>query len=273
MADPAACRVLLLVAHPDDAEVSAGGLVVRHCRGGSSVRIVSVTDGRSGHHAIAPERLVDVRRGEARAAGERVGAECETWDFPDGSLQPTLEVRSAIIREIRQFAPDLVLTHRTNDYHPDHRAVGIAVQDASYMVTVPHVCPETPALRHDPVVATMCDLFTRPAPLKPDVVLDVTAEFDVAVQMAACHASQFFEWLPYHDGLLETVPNSPNERFEWLMEWMRKVHHARRLHFQSSLGERKIKLGDSAAIEVYEISEYARQADGERLQSLFPGML
>ena len=118
------CRVLVLGAHPDDAEVSAGGLVVRHCLAGSSVRIISVTDGRSGHHEIPPESLVDVRRQEARAAGQRVGAEYETWDFPDGALQPTLEVRSAIIREIRSFAPDLVLTHRTNDYHPDHRYTG-----------------------------------------------------------------------------------------------------------------------------------------------------
>ncbi len=273
MAEPTACRVLLLVAHPDDAEVSAGGLVVRHCRGGSCVRIVSVTDGRSGHHTHPADRLVDIRRAEARAAGERVGAECETWDFPDGSLLPTLDVRNAIIKEIRNFVPDLVLTHRANDYHPDHRAVGVAVQDASYMVTVPHVCPDTPALRHDPVVAYMCDLFSRPAPLKPDVVLDVTQEFDVAVQMAACHVSQFFEWLPYHDGILDTVPNTAGERFEWLMEWLRKVHHARMAHFHQSLVERKLELNESSAIEVYEISEYARQVDADRLRSLFPGML
>lgn len=268
-----ACRVLILGAHPDDAEVSAGGLVVRHCQAGSIVRIISVTDGRSGHHEIPPERLVEVRRQEARAAGQRVGAEYETWDFPDGTLQPSLEVRSAIIREIRGFAPDLVLTHRTNDYHPDHRAVGQAVQDASYMITVPHLCPEIPALRSDPVVATMCDLFTRPNKLRPDVVLDVRHELDLAVQMAACHASQFFEWLPYHDGILDTVPASKNERFEWLVTWMRQLHHQRLLHFQEALVERRLKLSNDLAIEAYEISEYAGNATPEKLQWLFPGML
>lgn len=273
MVDSSACRVLVLVAHPDDAEVGAGGFIVRHCRAGSRMRIASVTDGRGGHHAMEPDRLVEVRRAEARAAGERVGAEYETWHFHDGSLEPTLEVRHAIIRAIRGFAPDLVLTHRTNDYHPDHRAVGIAVQDASYLVTVPHVCPDTPALKRDPVVASMCDLFTRPNPLRPDVILDVTAELDVAVQMAACHASQFFEWLPYHDGVLDSVPTSADERFEWLMEWMRGLHHARRIHFQEELVRRKLPLDDASAIEVFELSEYAGRADADHLRSLFPGML
>lgn len=267
------CRVLVLGAHPDDAEVSAGGLVVRHCQAGSIVRIISVTDGRSGHHEIPPERLVEIRRQEARAAGQRVGAEYETWDFHDGSLQPTLEVRSAIIREIRNFAPDLVLTHRTNDYHPDHRAVGQAVQDASYMITVPHICPDTAALRSDPIVATMCDLFTRPNMLRPDVVLDVSAELDLAVQMAACHASQFFEWLPYHDGILESVPENKNERFEWLVGRLRQFHRARLLHFQEALVAHRMQLTHELAVEVYEISEYAGQARPEKLQWLFPGML
>jgi LmbE family N-acetylglucosaminyl deacetylase len=265
-------RVLVLGAHPDDAEVFAGGLVVRHCRRGTRVRIVSVTDGRCGHHEIPPDELIHVRRREALAAGERVGAEYEVWDFADGSLQPTLAVRSAIIQEIRTFAPDLVLTHRPNDYHPDHRAVGAAVQDASYLVTVPHVCPETPVLRKDPVVAYMCDLFTRPNPMRPDIVLDVTPEFDLVVQMAACHASQFFEWLPYHDGILDQVPSSPNERFEWLCDWFRGLHQQRINHFEQALVARKQPL-DEQALEVYEISEYAGQTDRERLAQLFPGAI
>jgi N-acetylglucosamine malate deacetylase 1 len=266
-------RVLILGAHPDDAEVSAGGLVVRHCHRGSEVRIISVTDGRSGHHQLAADELVRVRRQEARQAGERVGAEYHVWDFPDGALEPNLVVRSAIIREIRQFAPDLVLTHRPHDYHPDHRAVGIAVQDASYMVTVPHVCPETPALTKDPVVAYMGDLFTRPNPLRPDVLLDITEEFDLVVQMAACHASQFFEWLPYHDGLLEQVPRGVEARHEWLSEWLRGRCQLRREHFEAAIVERGGKLEEQMLIEVYEISEYARQLDAERLQILFPGSM
>lgn len=271
--DDPAIRVLVLGAHPDDAEVSAGGLIVRHCRLGSGVRIISVTDGRSGHHQIPPDELVRVRREEARQAGERVGADYEIWHFPDGQLEPTLAVRAAIIREIRQFAPDLVLTHRPNDYHPDHRAVGGAVQDASYMVTVPHICPETPALLRDPVVAYMGDLFTRPNPLRPDVLLNTSQEFDLAVQMAACHASQFFQWLPYHDGLLDQVPTETAKRHVWLAEWFRELHRRRREHFQSAIVARGKKLDEQTLIEAYEVSEYASQPDDKRLAMLFPGML
>ena len=267
------CKVLVIGAHPDDAEVFAGGLVVRHCQQHSVVRIVSVTDGRSGHHEIPPEALVPIRREEARQAGESVGAEYLTWDFPDGTLQPTLEVRSAIIREIRTFAPDLVMTHRPNDYHPDHRAVGTAVQDASYLVTVPHVCPETPALRSDPVVGFMCDLFTRPNRLRADAILDVAAELDGLTSMAACHKSQFFEWLAYHDGELDSLPESDADRWTWLANHFRRLYSQRLQHFQPELQAQGISWTDSQLLEVYEISEYATRLSPQQRQRLFPGAL
>lgn len=266
-------RVLVFGAHPDDAEVYAGGLLVRHCRLGAMVRIVSVTDGRSGHFCTPPEELVVRRRAEARRAGELIGADYRTWDFPDGSLQPDLSVRSAIIQEMRSFQPDLVLTHRPNDYHPDHRSVGQAVQDASYMVTVPYVCPEQPALRRDPVVAYMCDMFTRPNVLRADVVLDIQAEFDALTEMAACHESQFFEWLPYHDGKLAEVPQSPRDRLEMFRAWMRELMQRRCQHFQQAVQKLANEGHRPNLIEVFEVSEYAAQLDHHSRPRLFPGHL
>lgn len=263
-------RVLVFGAHPDDAEIFAGGLLTRHCHLGSEVKIVSVTDGRSGHHLTEPDRLVEIRREEARVAGERIGAEYVTWDFPDGSLLPSIEVRHEIIREIRRFKPDLLLTHRPYDYHPDHRAVGTAVQDASYLVTVPHICKDVSELKKDPVVAYMTDHFSRPCKLRADVVLDVTAEFDEMVQMTACHVSQVFEWLPYHDGLLP--PTDPKERFEWLAGWLNGLHAKRIQHFSAELVAHGIPLDQQRKIEIYEVSEYAGHADLVQLQLLFPMM-
>lgn len=266
------CRVLLLGAHPDDAEIFAGGLLVRHRARGSVVRMISVTDGRSGHHQTPPHELVLIRREEARKSGAIIGAAYLTWDFPDGSLLPDLNLRSAIIREIRAFKPDLVLTHRPNDYHPDHRAVGQALQDASYMVTVPHVCPEVPALRYDPVVAYMSDLFTRPNKLRPDVILDIDAEFNTVVKMAACHQSQFFEWLPYHDSRAHEVPADAASRLEWLRGWLVEFIGRRRSHFDTTV----ITLPNSKdlnLIEAYEISEYAGQLASAAKDKLFPSSL
>lgn len=263
------CRVLVLGAHPDDAEIHAGGLLARHAAHGAAIRVVSVTDGRSGHHEIPPEDLVTIRREEARAAGQLIGADSATWDFPDGGLVADLALRAAMIREIRSFRPDLVLTHRLWDYHPDHRAVAQAVQDACYLVTVPHIAADVPALDRDPVVAFMVDLFTRPQRLEPHALLDVTGEIDAVVRMLACHASQVFQWLPYHDGILSTLPDSEAERTEWLRRWYLKICERRRSHFAQELQARG--LSSAQAVEAYEISEYARPLDSQERERLFPG--
>jgi LmbE family N-acetylglucosaminyl deacetylase len=266
-------RLLVLGAHPDDAEFHAGGLIAAYCRAAYPVRIVSVTNGCSGHHFRQPRDLVNVRRQEAAAVSALIGAEYEVWDFPDGSLEATLEVRSQIIRSIRTFQPDLVLTHRTNDYHPDHRAVGQAVQDASYLITVPPVVPDVPALRKDPVVALMTDFFTRPAPLRPDVVLDVSDFFLTIVEMLHCHRSQVYEWLPYNRNRDEAVPEGDEEKKAWLSRWFGERSRAVADRFRDSLCAR---YGDKRGAriefaEVYEISEYATPLDDKDRDRLFGG--
>jgi N-acetylglucosamine malate deacetylase 1 len=161
-------RLLILGAHPDDAEYHSGGLASIYRELGHVVKMVFLTNGAAGHHAKPPEELAEIRRREAEAAAGVIGAAYDVWEYPDGQLQATLQLRHRIIREIRTFGPDLVLTHRTNDYHPDHRAAGQAVQDASFLVRVPLVVPETPVLQYDPVVSFMADLFTKPNPLAAD---------------------------------------------------------------------------------------------------------
>jgi len=263
-------RLLVLGAHPDDAEFHAGGLISQYCRAGHVVKLVSVTNGGAGHHQRSSDELVKLRRQEARAAGELVGAEYVTWDHPDGSLLPSLEVREQVIREIRTFAPDLVLTHRTNDYHPDHRAVGQVVQDASYMVTVPLVCPETPILERDPIVAYMNDHFTRPCSLRPDVIVDITNEIDNVVQMLACHVSQVFEFLPYNRSIPGPVPDGSRERLAWLKSWYGSRVAERNARFAEAVTQWQQLHGYTpASIEVYEISEYASQLTDARKQALF----
>lgn len=265
-------RLLILGAHPDDAEFHAGGLACEWRRAGFTVKFVSATDGSAGHHAMSGPPLAARRRKEAEAAAAIIGATAEVWDYPDGSLMPTLDVRWRVVREIRTFRPDLVLTHRTNDYHPDHRAIGQAVQDASYMVTVPAVAPEAPGLRRDPVVAYLPDRFTRPAPLAGDLVLDVGVHVEAIVRMLACHESQVFEWLPWHDDLLEQVPADAAGRHAWLRQWYveRLAPQADRYRQEliATYGpERGARIQFA---EVYEIGEYASPLDAPARQRLFP---
>ncbi|MBW3599194.1 MAG: PIG-L family deacetylase, partial [Planctomycetes bacterium] len=259
-----------LGAHPDDAEFQAGGLAAKYRQAGHVVKLVSVTYGAAGHYQTFGPPLAAGRKQEAAAAGRVIGAEYVTWDFPDGSLVPSLEVRLQIIREIRSFQPDLVLTHRPCDYHPDHRAVGAAVQDASYLVTVPAVAPETPALRRDPVVAYMPDLFTRPSPLRPDVLIDFSEHLETVVQMLACHRSQVFEWLPYNKGAAEELPADEEQRLAWLRGWLDARLRERADHFRdatiAAFGDRGRSV---TCLEVFEISEYAAPLDAAARERLF----
>jgi N-acetylglucosamine malate deacetylase 1 len=261
-------RVLVLGAHPDDAEFFAGGLLARHAAAGSSIKLVSVTNGQSGHQSMPSNELILRRKGEAARAGQVIGADYVTWDFPDGSLQATLDVRHAIIREIRSFEPDLVLTHRTVDYHPDHRAVGQAVQDASYMVLVPKIVPEIAPPNREPIIAYMTDLFTRPSPLRTDAILDVSSQFPQILAMLNCHESQFYEWMPWIDRDASTIPSKPNERLAWLEQWYVEKTKLRIDAFW------KKEFGPTPKIvEAYEISEYAGRPTDDMLERLFPGRL
>jgi LmbE family N-acetylglucosaminyl deacetylase len=264
-------RLLIIGAHPDDSEFHAGGLSTRYRELGHNVRMISVTDGGAGHHELRSEELITRRRQEAQAAGDVIGAVYETWDFPDAALQPTLELRHRIIAEVRRFAPDLVLTHRPCDYHPDHRAVGQAVQDASYLVTVPLVVPEVAALARDPVVAYLPDMFTRPYPFVPDVVIDIEPYLDTVVRMLACHRSQVFEFLPFNQGIADHVPNDEDEKLAWLRSWYLQLIRPRAERFRAALEDRYgAQRGRGVQfMEAYEISQYAAPLDDAGRQRLF----
>ena len=264
-------KLLILGAHPDDAEFHAGGLASLYRSHGHVVKMVSVSNGAAGHHARPPEELIPLRRAEAEAAGRVIGANYEVWKYPDSEVQPTLDLRRQIITELRVFRPDLVLTHRISDYHPDHRAVGQAVQDAAYLVTVPNVLTNVPHLKTCPVILYLPDLFLRPCPLRPDVVIDTADQVDTVVSMLACHASQMFEWLPYSEGTLDQVPRKEEDRRRWLKQWYRQ--HASswanrfRMALISAFGESRGKQIEFA--EFFEVSEYGEPLDEPARHRLF----
>ena len=268
---PQPLRLLVFGAHPDDADFHSGGLAALYRELGHTVKMISVTNGDAGHHEKSGAELAAIRRAEAAAAGDVIGAEYVAWDHHDGTLQPTLELRLQVIREIRTFQPDLVLTHRTNDYHPDHRAVGDVVRDASYMVTVPPIAPETPALRGDPVVAFMPDRFTKPYRLQGDVVIDIAGQIETIVDMLACHRSQVYEWLPYNRGIAEQVPEGEDAKRAWLRDWyldrLRPYAEAYRQELIAAYGAERG--GRVEFAEAYEISEYAAPLDEAARRRLF----
>ncbi|MCS7051798.1 MAG: PIG-L family deacetylase, partial [Thermomicrobium sp.] len=131
-------RVMVVVAHPDDMEFGAGGTVARLVQEGKEVVLVQCTSGEKGtdRRDVAPECIAQQREAEEREACKRLGVrEVVFLRLPDGELVPDLAFRERIVRQIRLFRPDIVITHdpfRPYALHPDHRAVGITTIDAVY---------------------------------------------------------------------------------------------------------------------------------------------
>src|SRR4051794_16777000 len=130
-------HVIVFGAHPDDCELDAGGTAARWAKLGHKVKFVSVTNGDIGHHQMAGATLARRRAAEVKTCAEILGIATEVLDNHDGELMPTLENRKTIVRLIRDWKADLVISPRTNDYHPDHRYTAVLVQDAAFMVIVP----------------------------------------------------------------------------------------------------------------------------------------
>ncbi|MBY0526409.1 MAG: PIG-L family deacetylase [Gemmataceae bacterium] len=265
-------RLLIIGAHPDDADYSAGGLAALYRAAGHVVKMISMTNGGAGHHVTAGPELVRRRRAEAAASGQVIGATYDVLDNPDGGLLPTLEVRATVIHMIRTFKPDLLLTHRPNDYHPDHRYTSQLVQDAAYLVTVPAVVPEAPHLMRDPVIAYLPDDFQKPYPFSPSVAVDVGSVMDKIADMLHCHTSQFYEWLAYNHAYLEQVPADDKARREFMLLQTQKRLRPRADKYRSLLVETYGPQRGAAVeyAEFFEGCEYGAPLDAEARARLFP---
>lgn len=265
-------RVLIIGAHPDDAE-KAGGTAAKYIALGHKVQLVSMTNGDAGHHEMGGGPLAKRRTEEAQRAGEVIDAKYIVLDNHDGELMPTLENRREVIRLIREFQPDLVFTHRPNDYHPDHRYTGMLVQDAAYMVMVPNIVAGTLPVKKNPVIMYMSDSFTKPIPFKPDVVVDIDAVIEKKIDMYHCHKSQMYEWLPWVGGYLNEVPKGDLIRRAWLAKKRVKprsqrvadLYRDKLIEFYGKEKGSKIRYA-----EAFENSEYGSSLTKENLKILFP---
>ena len=262
-------RIIAFGAHPDDCDIRASGTAALWVKTGNAVKFVSVTNGDAGHQTMHGPELAQRRAAEAKESARRLGIEYDVLNNHDGQLLPTLEVREQIIREIRQWNADVVLAPRPNDYHPDHRYTGVLVQDAAYMVVVPNVTPDTPALRKNPVFLYYEDGFQRPNPFRPDIAVSIDEVIDKKIDALDSHTSQFYEWLPWVDGKLAEVPKDPAERKAWLKRTRtHEISPAVRAALVKEYGPDK---GNATKYyEAFEICEYGAQPSETRIRQLFP---
>ena len=262
-------RYLFIGAHPDDADLKAGGTAALLARSGHAVKFVSVTNGFAGHHEMGGGELARRRFAEAQEAGRRLGVAYEILEFNDGELVPSLDARKAIIRVIREWKADIVVSHRPNDYHPDHRYSGILVQDAAILVETPNVLPTVPALEKNPVFLYFEDGFKKPNPFSPDITIDVDAVYDQKIRALDAHVSQFHEYLPWASGDMGETPTDEKERLAWLtLHWSFEITPEMRASLEKWYG--KEHAAGVRHAESFEITEYGGQPSDEEIRRLFP---
>ncbi len=273
--DDGKLRIIAFGAHPDDCELRVAGSAAKWAAQGHHVKFVSVTNGDVGHWGMAGGPLARRRAAEVQECAKLLGIQSEVLDNHDGELLPTLENRKTITRLIREWKADLVLSHRPNDYHPDHRNVGILVQDAAYMVTVPFFCPDTPYLQKNPVFMYYEDRFTKPTRFAADVVVAVDDVIDKKLAAVEALASQFYEG--GCNGGPQLVPDPSDE----------KAVAARKKEVRSQFDERFASTATRFGLqmaewygadqakkvkyaEAFEVCEYGRTPGKEELRKLFP---
>jgi len=261
-------RIIMIGAHPDDCDEDGGGTAALFAQMGYAVKFVSVTNGDAGHQTLKGTALAKRRYAETQEAAKRLGVVYDVLDNHDGLLMPTIEVRLAIIRKIREWNADVVIAPRPNDYHPDHRYTGVLVQDAAYMVSVPNIAPDVPALKKNPVFLYYQDRFQRPNPFRPDVAVDITLVYDKKVSALDAHESQMYEWLPWIGHYLEQVPKDKNDRVKWLAKQRAgTINPEVRSSLEKWYG--KEKAAQVKYAEAFEICEYGAQPNDEEIKRLF----
>jgi N-acetylglucosamine malate deacetylase 1 len=266
-------RIICFGAHPDDNEFRAGGVGALWAAQGHHVKFVSSTNGDIGHWGMAGGPLAQRRTAEVERCAELLGIETEVLDIHDGEIMPTLENRRLIVRLIRQWRADIVMCHRPNDYHPDHRYTSILVQDAGYMVTVPFFCPDVPYLKSNPVFLYYQDRFQKPNPFSGDVVVGIDTVIDKKLDAALALASQTLE--AGCNGSEHSYPSDPEkrkkreaevrQRFDGRFASTANRFRTELVEWYGSERGKQIKYA-----EAFEICEYGRRPSKQEIKKLFP---
>ncbi len=274
-ADDGKLRILVFGAHPDDCELKAGGMAARWAAEGHHVKFVSTTNGDIGHATMAGGPLARRRQAEVEAAAKILGIETQVLDIHDGELMPTLENRLKFVEVIREWKADIVMGHRPNDYHPDHRYTGVLMQDAAFMVTVAHYLPTVPYLKNNPVFLFLSDNFQKPNPFEPDVLVPIDDVFEQKFEAIWQLESQIES--TWATGAFEEIIPVPKDgperdaRFQQVRERIggrnERIANQYRDQLVEMFGDEKGASIKTA--EAFELCEYGRQPSREELFKMF----
>jgi N-acetylglucosamine malate deacetylase 1 len=190
-------RVLAVGCHPDDIEVSCAGTLAKYKKAGHDVIMCHLANGNLGHVVIKPNKLRDIRKKEAEAAGALIGAEVISADIGDLKVySENAEMRDKVVDIIRYARPDVIITHSPNDYMPDHVATGKLVFDAAFTATVPHY--QTQNEYHSSITPIYYMDTLAGVNFLPTEYVDISETIDTKIEMLSKHESQV-KWMLDHD--------------------------------------------------------------------------
>jgi len=270
-APPRPLRIIAFGAHPDDAEQKVGGLAALWAARGHKVKFVSMTNGDVGHFEMAGGPLAKRRKAEVAECARILGIETEVLDIHDGELMPSLENRKRVARLIREWQADIVLSHRPNDYHPDHRYTGVLADDAAILVMAPFFTPDTPPTPRNPVFLHYSDDFQRPYPFKADIVVSIDESAEKKWSCVTAMPSQFGDKDSWQGRTRPDVPPGDRERPAYLLDLVKQrfatvanQYRDRLVALYGAERGRSVKYA-----EAFELCEYGRQAPPDELKKMF----
>lgn len=181
--------ILVIAAHPDDAELGCAGTIVRNVQEGKKVGIIDLTQGELGTRGSAELRLR-----EALAAASVMGIHArENLGLRDGRFQNNEDDQLAVIRSIRKYRPEIVITNAPTDRHPDHGRAAQLVADACFYSGLMKIPSGYDGLTQAAWRPRSLFHFVQSQSLQIDFVVDITAQWDMKIKAIKAYKSQFHD--------------------------------------------------------------------------------
>jgi LmbE family N-acetylglucosaminyl deacetylase len=261
----------MIGAHPDEPDMYAGGLAALYIEAGHRVKFLSLTNGDAGHFAIPQRELAARRKEEAQEAARRLGIEAyEVLDTSDGMLEASIPLRQEVIRQIRSFEPDVLVTfHPEGGISPDNRYTGKVVSDAVPYVGLPGYMPEISYLKKRLLVLLMPDMSLQ-NDYRPDVAISIDSVIEKKLLACDAHATTFYELSAWFRGRIDQVPRDWEGKRRYLLEGWPNFYASAKLREPLA----RLYGADYAAAvrfaEGFEIARYGFKPNEEELRALLP---
>lgn len=182
--------ILALSAHPDDAELGCGGTLIKHVKAGLKVGVVDLTRGELGTRGTSEQR-----EAEAAEAAKIMGLSVRAnLGLPDGFFRNEWEHQLKVVEALRTYRPDILLANAIYDRHPDHGRGAEIAQSAVFLSGLPKIkTTDAKGKPQEPWRPKALYHYIQSQPVKPDFVIDISAEWEKKMESIRAFRTQFYD--------------------------------------------------------------------------------